>query len=94
MKAPAAAEAERWTGDGMDNDDDDDSDGGGGGYGGDFGPDDDFDEPRDDVRAQGKRVDVQLVGGGGGKGTCHGGHLAHQTCGDVDVIRSVSSVLL
>lgn len=56
IKAPAAAEAERCTGDAMDNGDDDDSDGGGGGFGGDFGPDDDFDEPRDDVRNSGSRT--------------------------------------
>lgn len=34
-------------------DDDDDSDGGGGGFDGDFGPGDDFDDPRDDVRHSG-----------------------------------------
>lgn len=34
-------------------DDDDDSDEGGGGFDGDFGPGDDFDDPRDDVRHSG-----------------------------------------
>ncbi|CAB1110484.1 unnamed protein product [Ectocarpus sp. CCAP 1310/34] len=52
----ARVDGERWTGSGMDmggGDDDDDSDGGGGGFDGDFGPGDDFDDARDDVRHSG-----------------------------------------